>query len=285
MKFIIGKKIEMTQIWQGETVVAVTKVKTAPCTVIQIKNMEKDGYSAVQLGFGVRKEKNIKKPQKGHFKKLGNFAKVREFRVLDEETAKLKTSDTIDLSSFIKGDKIQITSISKGKGFQGVVKRYGFKGTKKTHGNKDQLRMPGSIGATGPAHVFKGTRMGGRMGCDQVTLKNLEIIDVDLENNILSVKGPVAGARNSLVLISGEGELKLSAQGRPASGWKVKSEKVESEKVKSERVKSEKVESKIVETQNIASEKEKKVETPEEVEKEVVEAKEKVDEKKKEDKK
>lgn len=263
MKFIIGKKIEMTQVWQGETVVAVTKVKTAPCTVIQIKNMEKDGYSAVQLGFGVRKEKNIKKPQKGHFKKLGNFAKVREFRVLDEETAKLKTSDTIDLSSFIKGDKIQITSISKGKGFQGVVKRYGFKGTKKTHGNKDQLRMPGSIGATGPAHVFKGTRMGGRMGCDQVTLKNLEIIDVDLENNILSVSGSVAGARNSLVLVSGEGELKVKNI------------------VETQNLASEKKENKIIDTQDIVSEKEKKVETPEEVEKEVVEAKEKVDGRKK----
>ncbi len=249
----------MIQVWQGETVVAVTKLKAGRCVIAQIKNMRKDGYSAVQLGFGVRKEKNIKKPQKGHFKKLGNFEKVREFRVSDEEAAKLKTGDMINLSSFVSGDKIQVTSISKGKGFQGVVKRHGFKGTKKTHGNKDQLRMPGSIGATGPAHVFKGTRMGGRMGGDQVTLKNLEIIDVDLENNILSVKGPIAGARNSLVLISGEGEVKL-------------------------KVESEKVESKIVETQNVASEKKKKEETSEEVEKEVVEAKEKVDGKKKDEK-
>ena len=261
MKFIIGKKIEMTQVWQDETVVAVTKVKAAPCTVVQIKNIKKDGYTAVQLGFGVRKEKNIKKPQKGHFKKLGNFAKLREFRLSAEEAAKLKTGDMIDIGSFVSGDKIQVTSTSKGKGFQGVVKRYGFKGTKKTHGNKDQLRMPGSIGATGPAHVFKGTRMGGRMGGDRVTIKNLEVAGVDLENNILSVKGPIAGARNSLVLISGDGELV------------VKEELV----VKKE-------DDKKVETQNVASEKEKKADTPEEVEKEVVDAKEKIDERK-EDKK
>ena len=290
MKFIIGKKIEMTQVWQGETVVAVTKVKAGRCVVTQIKNIEKDGYSAVQLGFGVRKEKNIKKPQKGHFKKLGNFAKVREFRLSDEEAAKLKTGDMIDISSFAEGDKIQVTSTSKGKGFQGVVKRYGFKGTKKTHGNKDQLRMPGSIGATGPAHVFKGTRMGGRMGGDRVTIKNLEVAGVDLENDILLVKGPVSGARNSLVLVSGEGELKL-----------VESEKIESKTVETQDIASEskkekenkikdddkKVEDKIVETHCHASnnasesEKEKKAETPEEVEKEVVEAKEKIDGKKK----
>ena len=280
MKFIIGKKIEMTQVWQDETVVAVTKVKAAPCTVVQIKNIKKDGYTAVQLGFGVRKEKNIKKPQKGHFKKLGNFAKLREFRLSAEEAAKLKTGDMIDIGSFVSGDKIQVTSTSKGKGFQGVVKRYGFKGTKKTHGNKDQLRMPGSIGATGPAHVFKGTRMGGRMGGDRVTIKNLEVAGVDLENNILFVKGPVSGARNSLVLVSGEGELKL-----------VESEKVESDDEKIAEDNKE-VENKIVETQdiaskseketqNVASEKEKKAETPEEVEKEVVEAKEKIDGKKK----
>ena len=298
MKFIIGKKIEMTQIWQGETVVAVTKVKAGRCVVTQIKNIEKDGYSAVQLGFGVRKEKNIKKPQKGHFKKLGNFAKLREFRLSAEEAAKLKTGDMIDIGSFVSGDKIQVTSTSKGKGFQGVVKRYGFKGTKKTHGNKDQLRMPGSIGATGPAHVFKGTRMGGRMGGDRVTIKNLEIAGVDLENNILLIKGPVSGARNSLVLVSGDGDLVVKSETVETQNVasKSKSEKEtqnvasESEKEKESEVKDDnkKVENKIVETQDIASkseketqdvasEKEKNADTPEEVEKEVVEAKEKVD--------
>ena len=270
MKFIIGKKLEMTQVWQGETVTAVTKVKTAPCTVIQIKNIEKDGYNAVQLGFGVRKEKNIKKPQKGHFKKMGNFEKVREFRVLKEEASKLKTGDIVDLSSFLAGDKIQVTSTSKGKGFQGVVKRHGFKGSKKTHGNKDQLRMPGSIGATGPAHVFKGTRMGGRMGGDRVTIKNLKVIDVDLENNILFINGPISGARNSLVLVSGEGDLIVKSEKLKVENKIVKTQNIASNPEK--------------ETQNVAPEKEKKTETPEEVEKEVVEAKEKVDEKKKSEK-
>ncbi len=195
----------MTQIWQGDKVVGVTKVQTAPNTVVQLRTDDKDGYKAVQLGFGEKKEKNIRKPQKGHMKGLGNFRYLREFRV-DENVEK---GDKIDVSTFEAGDKVNVVSTSKGKGFQGVVKRHGFKGTKKTHGNKDQLRMPGSIGATGPAHVFKGTRMGGRMGGKQATSKNLEIIEIDLENNILYIKGSVPGARNSLVLVNGEGELKV----------------------------------------------------------------------------
>ena len=261
---VIGKKVGTTQFLQenGE-LVGVTVITAGPCVVTQVKSQAKDGYNAVQLGFGVRKEKNIKKPQKGHFKKLGNFEKVREFRVLEEEANKLKTGNIVNLDSFIKGDKIQVTSTSKGKGFQGVVKRHGFKGSKKTHGNKDQLRMPGSIGATGPAHVFKGTRMGGRMGGDRVTIKNLKVIDIDLENNILFINGPVSGARNSLVLISGDGELV------------VKSEKLKIENdikdIKKEDKKEDKKENKT----------EVKTETPEEVEKEVVEAKEKIDKKKK----
>jgi len=252
MKFIIGKKIEMTQVWKNDKVVAVTKIAVGPCVVTQVKNNDSDGYSAVQLGYGERKEKNINKPQKGHLKNLSNFRYLREFRV---ENTELKRGDSIDLESFMDGDKIQVTSVSKGKGFQGVVKRYGFKGTKKTHGNKDQLRMPGSIGATGPAHVFKGTRMGGRMGGDQVTIKNQEIVRVDIKNNLILVKGAVPGARNSLVLISAEGDLKIIEK---------------KEEVKNE----EKPEEKKVENLE-----EKKIDTPEKVEKEVVDAKEKVDKK------
>lgn len=223
MKFIIGKKIEMTQVWQGDKVVAVTRVQAGPCTVTQVKNIENDGYKAVQLGFGTRKEKNIAKPQKGHMKGLGAFMSMKEFRV---EASDAKVGDKIGVETFAVGDGIQVTGVSKGKGFQGVVKRHGFKGSKKTHGNKDQLRMPGSAGATGPAHVFKGMRMGGRMGGDQVTVKNLEIIEIDTENNILSIKGAVPGARNGLVLISGEGELKISQ-----SSNEVKEEKTEVEEV------------------------------------------------------
>jgi len=226
MKFILGKKVEMTQVWRNDVAVAVTKVSVGPCTVVQVKNDKKDGYTAVQVGYGVKKEKNINKPQVGHFKGLDNFRYLKEFRVKGEEIS-LKRGDRFDISSFEVGDKIELTSISKGKGFQGVVKRHGFAGQIKTHGTKDQVRMPGSIGATGPAHVFKGTRMGGRMGGDQVTLKAGEIIDIDAENNILFVKGGVPGARNSLVSFRAAGEIKVLEEKKP----EVKEEKkVEAEK-------------------------------------------------------
>ncbi|MFH1661497.1 MAG: 50S ribosomal protein L3 [Candidatus Falkowbacteria bacterium] len=199
MKFIIGKKVNMTQVWKDGKVIAVTRVQAGPCTIVQIKNNEKDGYEAVQIGFGEKKEKNIKKPQKGHLKKLGNFRYLREFRV---EAGELKVGDKIDVNTFESGDIINATGVSKGKGFQGVVKRHGFHGQDKTHGNKDQLRMPGSAGATGPAHVFKGMRMPGRMGVDRITTKNLEIVEVDKENNILLIKGSVPGIKNGLILIA-----------------------------------------------------------------------------------
>jgi large subunit ribosomal protein L3 len=214
MKFIIGKKIEMTQIWQGETAMPVTKVQAGPCFVTQIKNIEKDGYSAVQLGFGAKKEKNTRKPQLGHLKKVkakginDNFAFLREFHT-DAKMA-LEIGDKIDVSAFTVGDKVAATGVSKGRGFQGVVKRHGFQGGRKSHGNKDQLRMPGSTGATGAGHVFKGTKKPGRMGTETTTTKNLEIIEVDKENNILYIKGGIAGARNGLVLIQGAGDLKIS---------------------------------------------------------------------------
>ncbi len=214
MKFILGKKIEMTQIWKGNDVVAVTKVQAGPCVVTQIKNNDKDGYMAAQLGYGERKEKNIAKPQKGHLAKVKdkdsksktNLRYLKEFRI-DGDT-NLNIGDKIDASAFELGDIVKVTGTSKGKGFQGVVKRHGFHGQNKSHGTKDQLRMPGSIGATGPAHVFKGVRMPGRMGGDKVSVNNLEIVEIDKENNILYIKGAVPGARNGLVLISGDGEIK-----------------------------------------------------------------------------
>ncbi len=204
----------MTQLWKGDDMVAVTKIQAGPCVVTQVKDGDKDGYMAVQLGYGEKKEKNIAKPQKGHLAKLKtknskfktNLRYLREFRI--KEDIKLDMGDVIDVSTFEEGDKVKVTGTSKGKGFQGVVKRHGFHGQDASHGNKDQLRMPGSIGATGPARVFKGMRMPGRMGGDKVSVKNLEIVEVDKENNILYVKGAVPGARNGLVLISGDGELK-----------------------------------------------------------------------------
>lgn len=215
MKFIIGKKLGMTQAYQGEEVAAVTKVQAGPCAVVQIKDRDKDGYQAVQLGFGEKQEKNIKKPQKGHMRGMSNFRFLREFRIEDSGA---KRGDMIEAGMFKAGDRIQVSGISKGKGFQGVVRRHGFQGSKKTHGNKDQLRMPGSIGATGPAHVFKGTRMGGRMGGDNVTVKNLEIIEVKPEENLILVKGAVPGARNGLLLIAGDGELEISQPNEKAEG-------------------------------------------------------------------
>lgn len=223
MKFIIGKKQEMTQLWKNDKVVAVTLVKAEPNIVVQVKNEATDGYSALQMGFGVRKEKNIKKPQLGHMKGLGSFAKLREFRI---EGLEAKKGDKVSVDTFQEGDIIQVTANSKGKGFQGVVKRHGFKGQIKTHGTKDQVRMPGSIGAKGPAHVFKGTRMGGRMGGKQITTSNLEIIKVDIENNILYIKGAVPGAINGLVMIKGKGELTFVTE-KTIAAEEVVEEKVE----------------------------------------------------------
>jgi large subunit ribosomal protein L3 len=216
MKFIIGKKLDMTQLWQGEEMVAVTRIQTEPCVVSQVKTEEKDGYQAVQIVTGSKKDKNMKKPQKGHLKGLGNLGFAREFRSEEE----VKRGDRISVESFEPGDKVVVTGFSKGRGFQGVVKRYGFAGASKTHGTKDQVRMPGSVGATGPARVFKGTRMGGRMGGKQVSMTNLEVIAIDAEAGLLLVKGGVPGARNGWLLIRGEGELKtvkISESEKPAA--------------------------------------------------------------------
>lgn len=210
MKFILGKKINMTQVWDEDKVIAVTKVQAGPCVITQVKDRNSDSYQAMQIAFGERKSKNISKPVRGHLKKAGiekeNARHLREFRV-EEIKDSFKLGNFIDVSTFSKGDIVDVVGVSKGKGFQGVVKRHGFSGSKKTHGNKDQLRASGSIGALGPSHVFKGMRMGGRMGGDQVTIKNLEVVDIDLENNILFIKGTVPGGENGLLMIKGQGEL------------------------------------------------------------------------------
>ena len=210
----------MTQVWDGDECISVTIVEALPCKVVQIKNVEKDGYESLQIGSGEKKEKNIKKPQIGHLKKAGilsndmrvNLRHLREFRVDGEKISeKVNVGDVINVGAFELGDIVDVIGTSKGKGFQGVVKRYGFKGAPKTHGTKDQVRMPGSIGATGPARVFKGMRMGGRMGDERVTTKNLKVVKVDIENNQLYIRGAVPGARNGFVMIRGEGDLKVVA--------------------------------------------------------------------------
>lgn len=206
MKFILGKKLEMTQIFKDNgDVVPVTTVLAEPNIIVQIKNQEKDGYSAVQVGFG--RAKKLKKPQVGHLKDLGLVKTMREFRLNSEELKELKRGDKITVAVFAKGDEVKVTGTSKGKGFQGVVKRHGFHGSPASHGHKDQLRMPGSIGATDPQRVFKGMRMAGHLGNERVTISGLEIIEVDLDKNILYISGAVPGARNGLLLISGSGEM------------------------------------------------------------------------------
>jgi large subunit ribosomal protein L3 len=210
MKFILGTKIEMTQIWKGENVIAVTKVQAGPCSIVQIKNKKNDGYEAAQIGFGEKKAKNIKKPQQGHLEKVKlNLRYLKEFSIEGEKND-LKIGDVITVGTFAEGDTIQVTGVSKGKGFQGGVKRHGFSGQNKSHGTKDQVRMPGSIGATDAQHVFKGKRMAGHMGDDRVTTKNLKIVEIDKINNILFISGAVPGARNGLVMISGEGALEVN---------------------------------------------------------------------------
>jgi large subunit ribosomal protein L3 len=200
MRFILGQKLGMSQIFQEDgTAASVTLVKAGPAVVIQIKTKEKDGYNAVQLGFGVKK--NIKKTQIGHFKGLGNFQFVKEFITSENFGAVPAVGDKIDVSNFQVGDLVKVSGISKGKGFQGVVKRYGFHGGPKTHGQKHRLRAPGSIGATTPQHVIKGKRMAGRMGGKRITVKNLKVMAVDAENNLLAVKGAVPGRRGTLLEI------------------------------------------------------------------------------------
>ncbi|MBI4250163.1 50S ribosomal protein L3 [Candidatus Uhrbacteria bacterium] len=210
MKFILGVKLDMTQAFDSTgRVQAITRVQAGPCTVTQVKTKEKDGYIAVQMGYG--RKKNVSKAQaqalRGiqRVKDTDGFRFLKEFR-LDKADA-VEKGDIVSANVFSSGDRVQIVGTSKGKGFAGVVKRHGFHGHPTTHGHKDQERMPGAIGAGGVQHVLKGKRMGGRMGGTQVTVKNLEIVGVDPILGVLSLRGAVPGARNSLVILQGEGEV------------------------------------------------------------------------------
>lgn len=198
MKFILAKKIEMSQRFKEDgTVVPVTLVEAGPCVVTQIKNTEKEGYTSVQIGFDHKKK--ISKPIAGHLKDLGNLKYLKEFRV--DDVSAYERGKNIDVSLFVPGDIIEVSGLSKGRGFAGVVKRHHFHGHPTSHGHKDQERMPGSIGSRRQGPVQKGKRMAGHMGDAQITVKNLEIIDVDKEKNILAIKGAVPGARNALLTI------------------------------------------------------------------------------------
>jgi large subunit ribosomal protein L3 len=196
---IIGRKLGMTQVFTEDgRAEAVTVVAAGPCTVVQVKTAAKEGYNAAQLGFG--KAKRLKSAQKGHLKEQGDYRYLREFRLDDAQS--IKTGDKIDVSLFQSGDVVNITGVSKGRGFAGVVKRHGFAGGPKTHGQSDRHRAPGSIGSTTtPGRVLKGRRMAGRMGNERVTVRNLEVFQTDTSRNLLLVKGAVPGARNGLLLI------------------------------------------------------------------------------------
>lgn len=200
---IIGTKLGMTQIFGSDgTAEAVTAIEAGPCVVTQVKTMAKEKYSAVQLGFG--KAKRLNSPQRGHLKELGQFRYLREFRVDDIEG--IEVGNQVDINLFKEGDLVDITGVSKGKGFAGVVKRYGFAGGPKTHGQSDRHRAPGSIGAgSSPGRVLRGQRMAGHMGDSKVTVRHLKVIEANPDRNLLLVRGAVPGAKNALLLIRKSG--------------------------------------------------------------------------------
>jgi large subunit ribosomal protein L3 len=205
MKGILGKKVGMTQVFdeQGE-VVPVTVIEAGPCFVAQVKTVERDGYTAVQMGFGETKPKHLTRPQLKHLEKsdLPALRNLREFRMLDDEKPGFEEGQRVAVDIFEVGESVDVTGTSKGRGFTGVVKRYGFRGGPKTHGQSDRLRTPGSIGAcTTPGRVFKGKRMPGRLGNERVTAQNLKVVLVDPERNLLAVRGAVPGAKNGLLMI------------------------------------------------------------------------------------
>lgn len=204
MNGLIGKKLGMTSVYDvNGNYVACTVIEAGPCVVTQVKTTESDGYNALQLAFGEAKEKNTSKALKGHFAKAdaGVKAKVAEFR---SSTMDKSLGDTVSIDDvFAEGDNVAVVGTSKGKGFQGVVKRHGFAGVgQATHGQHNRLRAPGSIGAASyPAKVFKGMRMAGRMGGDRVKTKNLKVVKLFPEQNLILIKGAVPGHKGSYVII------------------------------------------------------------------------------------
>jgi large subunit ribosomal protein L3 len=204
MSGLIGKKLGMTSIFDERgRMVPVTVIQTGPCYVTEIRTKERHGYDSLQLGFEEKRDKSVKKPERGHFAKAGvkSMRYLREFRTFPD-VGQFKLGDVIKADLFQVGELVKVTGISKGKGFQGVVKRHHFGGGPDTHGQSDRTRAPGSVGASSyPSRVLKGMRMAGRMGNDRVTVRNLRVVRVDSENNIVMVRGAVPGARNGVVLV------------------------------------------------------------------------------------
>ena len=203
MSGLIGKKIGMTSLYDEKgNNLACTIIEAGPCIVTQIKNEEKDGYNSVQLGFLDKKERNINKAEAGHFKNANTAPKSNLFEFKNFEN-ELSVGDVLNVDHFSEGEFVDVSGTSKGKGFQGVVKRHGFAGVgQSTHGQHNRLRAPGSIGAASyPARVFKGMKMAGQMGNEKVTVQNLKVIKVVPEKNLLVIKGCVPGHKNSIVTI------------------------------------------------------------------------------------
>lgn len=198
-KFILGKKLGMSKIFlEGGASIGVTVVEAGPCVVTQIRTPEKDGYVAAQVGF---EEKNkLNKPQSGHLKGVGKFSILKEFRPRDGKID-LKIGDQIDVTAFQEGEKVSVSGVTKGRGFQGVVKRHNFGGGTRTRGQKHSEREPGSIGSTWPQRVIKGKRMAGRMGSDRMTFRGIKIMKIDTENNLIVLKGAIPGRRGALLEI------------------------------------------------------------------------------------
>ena len=203
MPGLIGKKIGMTSVFSADGKnLPCTVIEVGPCVVTQLKTADKDGYEAVQIGFEEKKAKHTTKPMEGHFKKAG-VAPQRHLAEFSGFNSELKLGDTLTVDLFAEGDFVDIQGVSKGKGYQGVVKRHGFGGVgQATHGQHNRLRAPGSVGACSyPAKVFKGMRMAGQMGNRKVTVQNLQVVKTLSEHNLLMIKGSIPGAKGSIVLI------------------------------------------------------------------------------------
>jgi len=200
---ILGEKVGMTRIFakNGESI-PVTVILAGPCQVIQKKTIEKDGYSAVQLGFKEVKAKKVSKPITGHLNKykVSSIKHIREFKI--EDSNKYSSGAEVKVDIFKEGDKVDIVGISKGKGFAGAIKRHNFSGGPKTHGQKEYFRSVGSIGATDAARVFKGQKLPGHMGTDRVTVKNVEVVKINLERNLILIRGSVPGAKGAVLVIN-----------------------------------------------------------------------------------
>jgi large subunit ribosomal protein L3 len=212
---LLGRKLGMVQLFDKQgRLRGATVIEAGPCLVTQVKSEEKDGYRAAQVGYGAKKHTN--KPMRGHLKRLGDLRYLREFRIDDPDQHKV--GDRVGVEIFQEGDRVDVTGVSKGRGFAGGVKRYGFRGGPKTHGQSDRHRAPGAIGAGNtPGRVFKGLRMAGHMGAEQVTVRNLEVLESNPARGLLLLAGAVPGARNGLLKIRYSKHTREVARGRKAA--------------------------------------------------------------------